>query len=91
MAWYIAASALRRRPWGPSAGPSAVAMPMLGVTKSSSPATAIGSTNAALTRSATAITAAGEVRPSHRIVNSSPPKRAMVSLGRTAEFSRWAT
>ena len=62
-------------------------MPMLTVANTSWPARASGSRSTAWMRSATATASSRASRSSSRIVNSSPPRRATVSPGRTAVLS----
>ena len=65
--------------------------PTLAPTLTASPPAGTRWANAAMMRSATTTTSSGPSRRSSRTANSSPPKRAMVSDGRTHSHSRSAT
>jgi hypothetical protein len=86
---YIARSALRSRSSLP--GCALDAMPMLAPTKISWPWIANGSRSESSTRCATICAPFVVSRSSSRIANSSPPKRAAVSDGRSQRRSRPAT
>ena len=89
LARYIAASALRSST--SASGPSPMARPRLAVRNTSVPSSSTnGWASAWSRRSAIANTALLPATCSERITNSSPPKRAMVSSGRTIERSRSA-
>ena len=66
-------------------------MPMLAVTKCSTPSIEKGWAKAAATRSAIATASSSSARRSTRMPNSSPPKRATMSPGRRCARSRGAT
>jgi hypothetical protein len=69
-------------------------MPTLALTNVCAPPTMNGSATLSRSRSAISIARSREVavvRSSQRIVNSSPPKRATVSPGRSTDSSRRAT
>src|SRR5215216_770483 len=87
----MARSALRRRWSAPSTSPSMRAMPILPLTCSSRPLTTNGWRRPSSTRSATWTTSTSSLASSMSTANSSPPKRATVSLGRTQDRSRSAT
>ena len=88
LARYIAASASRITVSGATVGSATIAIPTLTVTVSSMPSTSIGGLAAWQMRSAISTTSRSEVRSSNRNVNSSPPNRATVSIGRSSVLSR---
>ena len=89
LARYIATSASRSISSGVPYGIWLVAMPMLTVTKTSCASIVKGVRKFCCTRSATARASSMSV-PSSSMVNSSPPRRATVSPGRSNDSSRRA-
>ena len=80
---YIAASALRISSSAPAAAsPSAIEMPRLQRTNSSLPSSSSGAASDSRIRSAVSAASCALPTSSSRTANSSPPKRAAVSLGR---------
>ncbi len=88
LARYIAASASRITVSGGTEGSATIAIPTLTVMVNSTPSTSIGRLAAWQIRSAISTTSRSEVRSSNRNVNSSPPKRATVSIGRSIALRR---
>ncbi|MEZ5133686.1 MAG: hypothetical protein R2699_01140 [Acidimicrobiales bacterium] len=84
LARYMAASASRMRVPGWASGSSGKAMPRLAPTWISASSMAKAPESASMTRSAIATASARPWRSSQSTTNSSPPKRAMVSPGRSA-------
>ena len=68
-----------------SSGALATAMPMLTVVNTSLPSTSTGALSTWWMRSASTIGSRGSVKSSMSTTNSSPPRRATVSVGRRAE------
>src|SRR6266540_3454923 len=88
LARYMAASAFSISASGRIPGPWPRAMPTLMVTNTSDSPSANGVVTTLATRSAMVRAWVSSAIPSHRMVNSSPPKRATTSPGRTTSCRR---
>ena len=89
---YIAASASSTsREWSASSPGSASAMPIEALSRSSAPPARSGCAISRCSRSATPTASSTPPIDSHSTVNSSPPKRATVSSGRSIRWTRAAT
>ena len=91
LARYIAASASRRTSSGFAARSLEMATPTLTPTRCWVWPSGRGASRAARMRSATMRAPATSDRSAQTTANSSPPRRATVSVGRTALRRRWAT
>ena len=90
LAWYMAMSALRSSTSGSSPPCRPVVRPMLAPMNTSRPSTRYGLASSVSIRPATCAAYASSVSSSST-ANSSPPRRAVVSAGRSAAGSRRAT